>query len=270
MALVQVEDRRLEAEPAEHAHAADAEHELLAEPVLAVAAVERVGDVARPVGVALDLRVEEVERHAADLRAPDAEPDGHELPVASASSTTGAIGTSVSGSRLVSMRGIALDLAVVLVEPLAEVAAAVEEADADERDAELGGRLQVVAGEDAEPARVDRAGSRRARTRRRSTRRGGRRPSCVLSHHVTLSRSASSRSCTRPSRTAYSGVSARSRSSSVSSVRSAVGLCPSAAKRAGASAVEEGARARRPGEREVARDRVERRAQRRSVVDIRP
>ena len=39
--LVQVEDRRIEAEPAQHAHAADAEHELLAQPVLAVAAVER-------------------------------------------------------------------------------------------------------------------------------------------------------------------------------------------------------------------------------------
>ena len=38
--LVQVEDRRLEAEPAQHADAADAEHELLPQPVLTVAAVE--------------------------------------------------------------------------------------------------------------------------------------------------------------------------------------------------------------------------------------
>ena len=42
------------------------------------------------------------------------------------------------------------------VEALREVAAAVEQADADERDAELGGGLQVVAGEDAEAAGVDR------------------------------------------------------------------------------------------------------------------
>ena len=46
--LVQVEDRRLEAEPPQHADAADAEHELLPQPVLAVAAVEDVRDVARP------------------------------------------------------------------------------------------------------------------------------------------------------------------------------------------------------------------------------
>ena len=40
--------------------------------------------------------------------------------------------------------------------PCVEVAAAVEQADADERHAELGRRLQVVAGEDAEAAAVDR------------------------------------------------------------------------------------------------------------------
>ena len=40
--------------------------------------------------------------------------------------------------------------------PWREVAAAVEQPDADERHAELGRRLQVVAGKDAEPAAVDR------------------------------------------------------------------------------------------------------------------
>src|SRR5262249_31315469 len=44
----------------------------------------------------------------------------------------------------------------VLLEPLAQVAFAVEEADGDEREAEVGGALQVIAGEDAEAARVDR------------------------------------------------------------------------------------------------------------------
>ena len=53
-------------------------------------------------------------------------------------------------------RLVVLGLAAMLVEPLAEVATAVEQADADERNAELGSGLQVVAGEDAEPAGVDR------------------------------------------------------------------------------------------------------------------
>ena len=42
------------------------------------------------------------------------------------------------------------------VEALCEVAAAVEQPDADERDAELGGALEMVAGQDAESSRVDR------------------------------------------------------------------------------------------------------------------
>ena len=76
--------------------------------------------------------------------------------MSSASSTIGAIGTSVERQPARVVPRVALDLPVALVEPLPEVAAAVEEADADERDAELGGRLQVVAGEDAEAAGVDR------------------------------------------------------------------------------------------------------------------
>ena len=47
-------------------------------------------------------------------------------------------------------------LPAVGVEVLAEVALAVEQADADQRQAEVAGALQVVAGEDAEAAGVDR------------------------------------------------------------------------------------------------------------------
>ena len=42
------------------------------------------------------------------------------------------------------------------IEALPEVALVVVEADADQRDAEVGGRLDVIAGQDAEAARVDR------------------------------------------------------------------------------------------------------------------
>ena len=96
----------------------------------------------------------------------------------------------MSGSRFVSRRGIPLELAVALVEPLPEVAAAVVEADADERDAELGGRLEMVAGEDAEAARVDRQAlvepelGREVRDEEVVA-------LVALVHHVTLSRSAS-------------------------------------------------------------------------------
>ena len=47
--------------------------------------------------------------------------------------------------------GVALLLPAVDVEVLAEVALAVHQADADERQAEVAGALEVVAGEDARP-----------------------------------------------------------------------------------------------------------------------
>ena len=72
VALVGVEDLRLVAELLEGPHAADAEQDLLAEPVLGVAAVEAVGDRAAVVVVLLDVGVEQVERHPADLGPPDA------------------------------------------------------------------------------------------------------------------------------------------------------------------------------------------------------
>ena len=50
---------------------------------------------------------------------------------------------------------VALVLPALGVDPLLDVALAVEEADADERDAEVGGALQVIPGERAEAARVD-------------------------------------------------------------------------------------------------------------------
>ena len=51
---------------------------------------------------------------------------------------------------------VLLLLAHLVVEALPEVALVVVEADADQRDAEVGGRLDVIAGQDAEAARVDR------------------------------------------------------------------------------------------------------------------
>ena len=50
--------------------------------------------------------------------------------------------------------GVILLLPALGVEALAEVALGVQQADADERDAEVGRRLEVVTGEDAETTRV--------------------------------------------------------------------------------------------------------------------
>lgn len=51
---------------------------------------------------------------------------------------------------------VVLLLPAVMVQPLVEIALLVEEADPDEGDAEVGGALEVVAGQDAQASRVHR------------------------------------------------------------------------------------------------------------------
>ncbi len=143
------------AERGQRARPADAEHELLPEPVLAVAAVERVGDAPGALRVALDVGVEEQERHAGRLGPPDL--GAHRL-AGEVDGDHDGRAACVALERQAALFGIDLDVALLLaaaVDRLAEVAHPVEQADADERKAEVGGRLEVVAGENAEAARVD-------------------------------------------------------------------------------------------------------------------
>ena len=72
VALVEVEHVDVEAEGAQRPIAADAEQELLSDPLLGAAAVEPVGDELVGRLVAVDLAVEEVQRHTADASLPDA------------------------------------------------------------------------------------------------------------------------------------------------------------------------------------------------------
>ena len=161
MALVGVEDlgRRGPGDARPHpqrAYAADAEEQLLAQPVLGVAAVEAVGHVAVVGAVLLDVGVEEEQRHPADVGDEDA---GHQVGAVrerDRDGRTAAVGLAEHGQRqLVGVEdGVALLLPAVAVERLLEVAVAVEQAHAHQRDAEVGGRLEVVAGQDAEAAGV--------------------------------------------------------------------------------------------------------------------
>ena len=73
MTLVGVEDLRLQPEGAQSADAADAQHDLLAQAVLDVAAVEAVGDRRDLGGVGVDGGVEEVELDPPDVDLPDVE-----------------------------------------------------------------------------------------------------------------------------------------------------------------------------------------------------
>jgi hypothetical protein len=136
-------------------HAADAEQQLLVQAVVAAAAVEPVGDLALGLGVELDVGVQQQQRHAADLRPPDLRVQG------AAGQLDGDVHGRAVGLRqqrereaVRVQRRVALLLPPLGVERLLEVAGPVQQPDAEDRDAEVGRRLEVVAGEDAEPAGV--------------------------------------------------------------------------------------------------------------------
>ena len=150
MALVGVEHLRVQAEGPQRPYAADAEHDLLAEPVLLVAAVQPVGDRDRLGRVARGrscragtARMRPTStRHTPDLHLDVGEIDGD--------LHTGRLRAERRGIDA----GVRLLLPAVGVEVLVEVPLGVQQPDADERHAEVGRRLQMVAGEHAEPAGV--------------------------------------------------------------------------------------------------------------------
>ncbi|CAM5253664.1 hypothetical protein SBADM41S_06437 [Streptomyces badius] len=161
VALVGVEHLRFRGagQPAPGAygtHPADAEQHLLEEAVVAAAAVEPVGDIAFAGGVLLDVRVEKEQRHPADPGEPDARVQRASAGQCEDDPGGGAVGLADQVEReFVGVEnGIVLLLPALAREGLAEVAVPVQQPDADERDAEVAGGLEVVAGQDAEAAAV--------------------------------------------------------------------------------------------------------------------
>jgi hypothetical protein len=161
MALVGVEHLRLGGAGetrvgAQRAHAADAEQHLLQQAVLAAPAVQPVGDLADGSGVVLVVGVEQQQRHPADVRHPDARgqrlgarhPDGDGR------------GAAVVLTQLGEWQPVGVDDRVALLLPaftaqrLDEVAVPVEQPHAHDRDAQVAGGLEVVAGEDTQAAGV--------------------------------------------------------------------------------------------------------------------
>jgi len=156
VALVHVEDAGPELERQQRADAADAEHRLLADAHLRVAAVQLVGHVLQVRRVFRDVGVEQHERDAPDLRAPGTDDDGPscEFHLHAQRRAVGRVARAHRHDGEV-VDGIPFLLPSLLGEVLAKVALLVEQPDADEGDAEFTRRLEVVAGEDAEAARVD-------------------------------------------------------------------------------------------------------------------
>ena len=157
VSLVEVADVRRDAHRREGPQAAHAEQDLLAYAGVLVAAVEVAGDGTVLVVVALDLGVEQVEGDAPHVDLPDlrahraariGQLDQDGRPVVAALQGHGQQGEIVAA--------VVLALAPLEIDLLVEVAEAVGQAHAHQGEAQVAGGLEVVAREDAQPARVER------------------------------------------------------------------------------------------------------------------
>ena len=151
MALVEVEDVGCDSHGPQRSHAADAQDDLLSQPLVGLGHVEAVGDVAQLRRVAREVGVEKEQGHAPDLRLPDCDlhvgaPDGS-LDLDALHLFHGQVATFV-------LR-VDLDLPCIGVDVLASESLLVEKADRDQRQADVARGLEMIAGEDAETARVD-------------------------------------------------------------------------------------------------------------------
>ena len=155
VALVQVDRGVPEPEGREQTPAADPEHDLLPEPERAIARVEAARDRPERGRVAGVVRVEQVERHPADRGAPGADRAGRALQLDRDLERFAVRARDGRDRRGVTVEGVGRVLLAAGREALAEVPLAVEQPDPDEGDVEVRALLEVVAGEEAEPARVE-------------------------------------------------------------------------------------------------------------------
>ncbi len=156
VALVQVPHGRRQSQRPDGAHSANAEDELLVEPHLATADVQDVGDRAIGPVILRCVRVQKEHRHATDLGAPDIDTD---IASGQLHGDGQRVARAVEGTAEWQARGFVVRVGVFLVtvrvDRLAEVAPPIEEPDAHQWQGHVAGRLQVIARQHAQAARVD-------------------------------------------------------------------------------------------------------------------
>jgi hypothetical protein len=156
MALVQMDDAGLHAHGLQGSHRADAQQCVLRKPDRAVADVEAAGDPAVDPRVLGTLRIEQEESHTADVDAPHLHDD---LSTAYRHSDGERFAVLVPDEHGGQAFGLDPQPVFVLisgvVDALDEISLVVEEADAHHGHRPVGGLLEHVTGEHAQPARVD-------------------------------------------------------------------------------------------------------------------
>ena len=152
MTFVEVEDVGCDSHSSQRSDTADAQDDLLPQPLVGLGHVEAVGDRARLGRIAREVGVEQEQRHAPDLGLPH-----RDFHVGAADG-----GLDLDAFHLLHRQvgalvlRIDLDLPGLGVDVLASESLLVEKADRDQGQAHVAGGFQVVAGEHAQTARVDR------------------------------------------------------------------------------------------------------------------
>ena len=152
MTLVAVINILLDAKLVEQQHTADAEQVLLFDAVLPVTTIELVSDAAVPLRVAVEVGVEQIELHTADIYLPYVGIDNNIIVVRHFEHELGAILILHGLDReLCEVLGLVVGLlAAIGREGLGEVTETIEETYGTEVDVRIRSLLHIVAGKDAE------------------------------------------------------------------------------------------------------------------------
>src|SRR6266852_141230 len=159
VAFIQVQNTGCDGHGFESAEASDAKQQFLADSDARISAIQPRGQLSVFGVVAVDVGVEQEQVAAAHFHAPDFRPDGA-TPGLHLYCDRFAIGPDcrLHGQ----LTDVSLDVFFLLpagaVEPLAKISLAVEQADTDERDTQVGGALDMVAGQHAQSAGIFRDG----------------------------------------------------------------------------------------------------------------
>ena len=154
--FVQVKNTRGDAKRFQSAQSTHAQKQFLVHANAAIAAVQTRGHLAVFGGIAFHVRVEEKQIAAAHFHAPDFGVDRTMAGINLHHDRSAVFSDGRFHGKLVDIGlEVLFVLPAVAIETLAEISLAIKQAHADQRDAEIGGALDVIAGQNSKSSRID-------------------------------------------------------------------------------------------------------------------